>query len=526
VENKDGRLAETRSKGVPSFFKHPPPFVPLGSLLRILRHQDVTKFINSAAHATNTNQDIIICLCGPEDKNTESLTETNARKILGSILISVSDPACAVRYLLDLCERGVTDKHLPFGAGDEILSQWDKKHQAAFWRSQWQFLAPQFDRPFTDIETIDSFRPLPLISWTDVTEGPEYTNVMFQRTVVAKAQIHGDHIGPGIRKVRFLVSFPGQLSIFCSQSKALEDNFSGDFVAIKCPDNSDEDRDMEIDALQIFQHDYAIEILAAFRHQNQDFIVFPFAHGGTLRDIWRAAPQPNMQHEKAGAVDWFEQQCLRAAKVFECLHGHPSGHFCCAFSTRRARRPIGIHGDISPRNLLFFRNPKIDFDPNDPTTWGSVKVGDFGSTLFFDAKGLKNVEEAPHADPHYRAPESDIADIRVASIDYSAKADVWSLGCVWLECITWLVLGQPAIASFTKERKQELDAWENRKDGNFFRNEVPRFPLQSRLVSLLISSPEARKELTKRKLVIKQKVKEVSAAIDNEKAWLVRLALT
>jgi serine/threonine protein kinase len=227
---------------------------------------------------------------------------------------------------------------------------------------------------------------------------------------------------------------------------------------------------LEITALEIFQHEYAVGALTVFRHENQDFLVFPYAHGETLRSLWEKSRDP-AAHNRQITIKWFEQQCIRIAKVLRCLHGHPPGTppNCCVVSDRRQESPIGIHCDLNPGNFLLFRDSRRDLDPADPDTWGDIKLSDFGSTLFFSKLELESTQQVGHCDALYRPPESDIRDFLQADAEFSAKFDVWSLGSVWLECITWLVLGADQVKAFEQTRKGGRDPVKGgRIDGGFF----------------------------------------------------------
>ncbi|KAK0736224.1 hypothetical protein B0T21DRAFT_366542 [Apiosordaria backusii] len=73
----------------------------------------------------------------------------------------------------------------------------------------------------------------------------------------------------------------------------------------------------------------------------------------------------------------------------------------------------------------------------------------------------------------YEAPELDMRDPAGVTL----KADVFSLGCVYLEYITWLLMGQAGLTAFEAART-EVDRWGYQMD-TFFESgtrigEIPR----------------------------------------------------
>jgi len=91
---------------------------------------------------------------------------------------------------------------------------------------------------------------------------------------------------------------------------------------------------------------------------------------------------------------------------------------------------LGLHGDIKPANLLWFPNHK---DEND---MGIIKISDFGSSQF-KVCARASTPSTGHSPP-YRPPEFDLHEFDSVT---TSSGDIWSLGCVFLEFVTWYIGG-------------------------------------------------------------------------------------
>lgn len=124
-----------------------------------------------------------------------------------------------------------------------------------------------------------------------------------------------------------------------------------------------------------------------------------------------------------------------------------------------------LHADIKPKNILCFQvEGQETFH---------LKVGDFGFSkpvapdLHLESDNLPPIKT-------YRAPEQDVEEL------ISLKSDVWCLGCLFLEFVTWSLVGWQGIQSFSDKRHEECDrpeathalgkTWED----VFFKKEIKR----------------------------------------------------
>lgn len=188
---------------------------------------------------------------------------------------------------------------------------------------------------------------------------------------------------------------------------------------------------------RIPQHERIVPLLAAFKHQGKFHLVLPWARGGNLADLFQKYATPKTPKGDGQLVaswyseDWLLAECSGLAAGLSTVHGAPNA--------------AQIHADIKPENILCFAQ-------GDESLHGfTLKLADFGEARLIDK--VNETDERKHV-PHtktYRPPEQDTAD--VLKLNY----DVWCLGCVFLEFLTWAIAGSEAIDDFSDARSEERD---------------------------------------------------------------------
>ena len=113
----------------------------------------------------------------------------------------------------------------------------------------------------------------------------------------------------------------------------------------------------------------------------------------------------------------------------------------------------GYHLDIKPENILIYADAF--------SGCGIWKLSDFGSSYLYP-------QDSGQLPPHpgfgtYEPPECQM------SLPQSQAYDIWSLGCIFLECTAWLIKGSDAIAEFAEDRLNDVKVSGNMfKDDYFF----------------------------------------------------------
>lgn len=173
-------------------------------------------------------------------------------------------------------------------------------------------------------------------------------------------------------------------------------------------------------------HPHLIEAIAVYEKGPDRFFVFPWAPKGNLREFWSRRPSPADQK----VTQWAWRQILGLTDGLKRLHES---------NTR--------HGDLKPDNILMFDGDS-ESGP-DPLVIADVTVSKFHAeeTRIRRAQGYESTSKGGTL--RYEPPEIQL----YAPLTVSRKYDSWSLGCVLLEFIIWLVRGNDGLSSFEQERR-------------------------------------------------------------------------
>lgn len=121
-------------------------------------------------------------------------------------------------------------------------------------------------------------------------------------------------------------------------------------------------------------------------------------------------------------------------------------------------KDCGRHGDIKPQNILWFSQE------HNAHGHGVLKISDFGVTMFHSELTTKVLPEKVRGiTQSYAAPEYGLGN------SVSRPYDIWSLGCIFIEFITWAVLGFDGVQEFRAKRKADRDTTSNFELDDFYR---------------------------------------------------------
>ncbi|KAH7400381.1 kinase-like domain-containing protein [Cadophora sp. MPI-SDFR-AT-0126] len=227
-----------------------------------------------------------------------------------------------------------------------------------------------------------------------------------------------------------------------------------------------EDFDKEVEMLKRFSdpsvpaHKHLISLLATYQHFGTYFLIFHWADAD-LRRYWKDVnPNPVMDRR---TVKWVAQQCKGIAEGVCAIHQYTSS----SLRPQPKNVTFGHHGDIKPENVLWFSEPN-----HEQTANGTLKLSDFGlAALSMHQTRSMQPKSKLATSLAYQAPEVDTDGTHAIGRSY----DIWTLGCLYLEFITWLMGGWDLVGEFLFFRiPQDVELGQ---DGTTFygSNQAPNF---------------------------------------------------
>lgn len=218
------------------------------------------------------------------------------------------------------------------------------------------------------------------------------------------------------------------------------------------------DFEREVEALRVIsghQRPHLIQLPATYRHKQKYHLIFLMVQGD-LRSYWNLPKNPPADKE---ATQWMVKQCRGITDGLSPIHKHDLAldlkmNFSGSMNDGdRSNRRFGRHGDVKPENILWTNE---DFDEDHgPSTNARLVVADFGLMELHIASLRSRVDpRSIGGSPTYEPPERNL------NLPISRAYDIWSLGCVCLEFVTWLLSGPTGIRSFS-DSPQSL----NSRDG-------------------------------------------------------------
>ncbi|KAK1720201.1 kinase-like domain-containing protein [Colletotrichum acutatum] len=194
--------------------------------------------------------------------------------------------------------------------------------------------------------------------------------------------------------------------------------------------------------------DHLIQLQLTYKYGQSYYLVFPWADGN-LKEFWSqniANPE-----SKAESV-WFLSQCsglVRALRRIHNLRTMSKEDNCVPVpnepNSLLDNKHWGRHGDIKPENILWFKK-------YEESRRNFLVISDFGLTRFnsVDSRSKVAHEALRGFSGSYRPPDVDLKRT------ISQRYDIWSLGCVFLEFVSWFLVGDDRTQNdFTDARIQE-----------------------------------------------------------------------
>jgi serine/threonine protein kinase len=345
-----------------------------------------------------------------------------------------------------LCSRKTPDQPV------KCMMMWDQARVNDFGRDQWCFLAPIFE--YHDDINHYELNDNCVLPWVEDEERSDraieggFGSVWKIAIHPAHQQIHST-VGPKVQ----LPNPKGGLGCTNGPQRLYR------FVALKRLHLKDKQSfKSEVEMLKLLgrrEHTHLVSLLATFRLKGRYYLLFPYANCN-LREYWKRTPLPDFSE---ATVSWTLSQCKAMASALHNVHEYKPTHTsfhglppsdsssseAYASSCEDEERRYGRHGDIKAENILWFLEDAMD-------ERGHLVIADFGLTAFHK-KATRSEVNAGHitGTPSYEAPELPLHS------KISRAFDIWSLGCLYLEFVTWLVGGWEHLKRFPDAREKHCE---------------------------------------------------------------------
>ncbi|KAF5241355.1 hypothetical protein FANTH_9160 [Fusarium anthophilum] len=177
------------------------------------------------------------------------------------------------------------------------------------------------------------------------------------------------------------------------------------------------------------KHPHLVTALCAFRCADERGFIFPSAICDLGEYLEKSEPP---RHSKASV--WISNQLLGLIGALQTIHNPKNVE-------QGVGSGYGRHGDIKCDNILCFKR----LGDNDEII---LVISDFGLSTFNRIQSRSNIPNQKILPvPGYRPPECDIEGGTI-----SRSFDIWTMGCLFLDLITWFLGGPRYVKEFSQAR--------------------------------------------------------------------------
>ncbi|KAM0279167.1 hypothetical protein ACHAO9_011830 [Fusarium lateritium] len=407
-------LQRAKVRAQPDGTKH---FLPAGELQRICTRENVLKALER-----EFDHDAASSYTRWIFEQIESASKTGPQ---GLVVFGILNMSGDLNKLVRFKENHITDADLPFvWDGERLLTQDGRvindphqpgccfmddedRFQAEFYREQWEILPPVLSKADMTQEDWPVFHPHAILPWTYMESK---------------------------RKSMFSDVYKCECE-------------SGDFAlkVLKSDDATDFEFKQELYALKkVSSESHVLDLHTAFKHGDKPCLVFKWAQGGSLSELMEMSPDELGFSGARQYENLHEWVVLQMTGLAEGLYGMHDAHDDLSRYCIGGKEDFyGIHGDVKPDNILRFT------DCDSP---GRLVLSDFGLTRFHTKASRSHRRGNGPVSPTYASPEHN---------DYicgvSRRSDVWALGCVFTEMLTWAIQGPEAHKLYECTRLSEDD---------------------------------------------------------------------
>ncbi|KAL4929015.1 kinase-like domain-containing protein [Aspergillus undulatus] len=333
------------------------------------------------------------------------------------------------QHIVNFLEEDIFDECLPFQTSEVALftkqgnpiqtsKDWTAQSREDLWLRQYQFLSPTFCKG-----THYDFDEHQILPFLDRNTALDYISpATGDFGIVTRAWIHPDH-----HKFK---SLPGSEALVVAVKRI---HRKDDFVT-----EGDVYRE-----LGSASHAHLIELLFSYEKETCFYLIFPWADGN-LREYWDMHPDPELS---SGLVRWTLAQMAGIADGLAFFHQFTNPEWQVTL--------YGRHGNVKADSILWFRDSQI------------LKLASLGFASIHDGGSIDDADHDTVLDiVTYGAPEIQ----REQKV--SRKWDIWGLGCLYLEILTYLILGSgDAVSEFSTRRRESNNEYPDLKSDSFYSND-------------------------------------------------------
>lgn len=191
------------------------------------------------------------------------------------------------------------------------------------------------------------------------------------------------------------------------------------------------------------QDRHIVRAFAAISKGEKRYFLLEWAGKDNLESLYKMDPEPKRTPEFTHAIITQLKGIVDAVvKLHDFSHGD-------------VKQGSYRHGDLKPANIL-------RFEGGDHQIVGHWKIGDLGlAKHHMEATEVRKPTSTRHGTVRYEAPETVIPQSGGRSRQY----DIWSLGCITLELIVWMLYGRQGHKKFNEEVGQADAYYKSSSDG-------------------------------------------------------------
>ncbi|KAE9370829.1 kinase-like protein [Stipitochalara longipes BDJ] len=423
--------------------------------------------LNKLLIKSNVRQQLRKIFPTMEDESVELYTDSicsTSKKLFAALICSSS--GAQSRAISNFIQEGIDDTDLPFSrlylsdksanlsgrvnqmytlardahvsctrtdhasCGINAISNWSRDQVQSLSRDQWRVLAPIFEStPGTTPPHLHISDSAVLPFTEDHENDPE--SVKFG----------------GYSEVWAVRIHPAHQKMLRSTSRSPEPLIAVKRLISREPEVFERERRM-LSQLTLKNHPHLVRLLITYTYKGKFHLLYPYAQCN-LRDYWRKQAKPG----ERDTCLWALQQICGLASALNQIHNFSTKPDMNKQPERSRERPglnipidtgeemFGRHGDLKPENILWLS----DLEEVDPL--GILQITDFGLGRFhrLESRSLQDPASI-NGSPTYCPPE--LLLMKLVSRAY----DIWSLGCLYLEFITWIINGNDGVEAFADAR--------------------------------------------------------------------------